>query len=358
MKINIYILVFGIIAAIVIVAAASTLFFNQAPQQVMTSNLPNYGPAPNVQGIAYWINSPPLNLTQLKGKVVLIDFWTYSCINCIRTTPYLNAWWSKYGNNGLVIIGVSTPEFQFEHNYTNVQSAVTRFGIRYPVAMDNNYSTWFAYNNQYWPADYIIDASGNVRYVHFGEGDYANTENVIQTLLQQAGYKVNTTDVNVTEAVNFSGIQSPELYFGYQTSKEHGTLIGDKQGYGTNKTINYTTQNVTVNNTAYLEGSWYNAPDGMISVNGSRLLLNYNAKNVNIVAGPSGINSTTITVKVDGQNLTTANAGSDIPLTNGVGTATINSARLYNIVAGQSYGHHMLEIDAAPGMKIYTFTFG
>ena len=358
MKINIYLLVFGAIAAIIAVAAAASLFFTQPAQTVMTANLPNYGPAPNFQGISYWINSPPLNMSQLKGKVVLVDFWTYSCINCIRTTPYLNSWWAKYHNDGLVIVGVHAPEFQFEHNYTNVLNAVHRFNISYPVAMDNNFQTWFAYNNQYWPADYIVDANGNVRYAHFGEGDYATTENVIRSLLEQAGYTVNATNVNITEAVNFSMIRTPELYFGFITSQEHQTPIGDPQGYAPNQTVDYPAQNITRSNTAYLEGSWYNAPDGMVSVNDSKLFLVYSAKNVNIVAGASGVNSTTISVRLDNRSINASYAGGDIVLSGGNGTATITGSRLYDIVNASGYGTHRLEIDAAPGMKIYTFTFG
>ncbi|MDE1833124.1 MAG: redoxin domain-containing protein [Candidatus Micrarchaeota archaeon] len=287
-----------------------------------------------------------------------MDFWTYSCINCIRTTPYLNSWWAKYHNDGLVIVGVHTPEFQFEHNLTNVEAAVRRFNITYPVALDNNYGTWGAYNNQYWPADYIIDANGNVRYAHFGEGDYATTENVIRSLLEQAGYTVNMTNVNITEAINFSMIRTPELYFGFLTSQEHQTPIGDPQGYSPNKTVDYPVQNVSRNNTAYLEGSWYSTPDGMVSVNNSKIILVYSAKNVNIVASAYGVNSTTISVGIDGHGINSSYAGSDVIVQNGNGTALIGPARLYDIVNASGYGTHKLEIDAAPGMKIYTFTFG
>ncbi|MDE1856427.1 MAG: redoxin family protein, partial [Candidatus Micrarchaeota archaeon] len=192
MKINIYLIGFGAIAAILLVSAISTLYFNKGigPQNVSISTLPNLGPAPNFQGISGWINSQPLNITQLRGKVVLVDFWTYSCINCIRSIPYLNAWENAYGGNGLVIVGVHTPEFTFEHNLTNVQDAVKKFSVTYPVALDNAYATWTAYQNQYWPADYIIDKNGNVRYVQLGEGNYNTTERVIRELLQNAGYVV------------------------------------------------------------------------------------------------------------------------------------------------------------------------
>jgi thiol-disulfide isomerase/thioredoxin len=355
LKIITYVLVFGIIAVIIVIAALSTFVFNKnlSSTKISIESLQNYGPAPNVQGISAWINSPPLNISQLKGKVVLIDFWTYSCINCIRTIPHLNAWYNAYGNNGLVIIGVSTPEFQFEHNYTNVYSAVERFGIKYPVALDNNYSTWDAYNNQYWPADYLIDKNGDIRYVSFGEGNYNQTEAVIRELLQNAGYVVQANFTNVPVNVTYSKIDSPELYLGYSTAR---SPIGNSQGFAGGQIVNYTVPNVTENNTAYFSGSWYNAPDSMIAINNnSKIFLIYNAKNVNIVA--SG-NYSNVTVKLDGKNLTSQYLGSDVKLYNGRAVATINSSRLYNLVAGPSYGTHEIEIDASKGFRIYTFTFG
>ena len=355
MKTNIYLLVFGIIAAIIIIAALSTLVFNKAPQTktVSLADLPYNAPAPPIQGISGWINSPPLNLSQLRGKVVIIDFWTYSCINCIRTIPYLNAWYSRYGNDGLVIIGVSSPEFPFEHNYTNVENAVQRFGIKYPVALDNNFSTWTAYDNHYWPADYIIDKNGNVRYVTFGEGDYNQTEQVIRELLQDAGYTLPANYTNPPEPVNFSQIETPEIYLGYSRAREP---IGNSQGFSPGLVVNYTPQQITQNNTVYFTGNWYNDPDGMIAAgNNSKLFLVYRAKNVNIVA--SG-NYSNITVRLDGSNLSQQYLGQDVHLVGGRAVATINSSRLYNVVAAPGYAWHEIEIDASPGFKIYTFTFG
>ncbi|MCJ7624604.1 MAG: cytochrome c biogenesis protein DipZ, partial [Anaerolineaceae bacterium] len=153
--------------------------------------LPNLGPAPEFTGINNWINSEPLTLAELKGKVVIVDFWTYSCINCVRTLPYITDWNIKYADDGLVIIGVHTPEFEFEKDTMNVQDAVTRFGIEYPVAQDNDFATWRAFNNRYWPAKYFIDAEGNVRYTHFGEGKYEESELVIKQLLSEIGVNSN-----------------------------------------------------------------------------------------------------------------------------------------------------------------------
>lgn len=352
-KINLYMVVFVIITIIVIAAALSTFVFNKnlSAKSVSLANLQNYGPAPNVHGISAWINSQPLSVPNLKGKVVLIDFWTYSCINCIRTIPYLNTWQSRYGSNGLVIIGVHTPEFQFEHNYTNVLNAVKRLGIKYAVALDNNYSTWDAYSNQYWPADYIIDKNGNVRYITYGEGGYNTTEQVIRELLQNASYVVTSNFTNLTSSVNFSQIGTPELYVGYAKAR---SPIGNSQGFAPGNVVNYAQQNITQNNTIYFSGQWYNAPDGMVAVNNSRLFLVYRARNVNIVAsGPSSI-----VVKLDGKSLQSSYLGSDVQLSNGQAVANINSSRLYDIIYAPSYGWHTVEIDAGPGFKLYTFTFG
>ncbi|MFI5412812.1 MAG: redoxin domain-containing protein [Candidatus Micrarchaeales archaeon] len=353
-KMNVYIAVFGVIAIIIIAAALSTLFFNQSTsiKNVSVANLKNYGPAPNVQGITAWINSQPLNISQLKGKVVIVDFWTYSCINCIRSIPHLNAWYNEYGNDGLVIIGVSTPEFQFEHNLTNVQNAVKQFGIKYPVALDNNYGTWDAYGNEYWPADYVIDKNGNVRYYSFGEGDYNQTEYVIRELLANANYTIPANTTNVPLGVNFSGISTPELYLGYARER---APIGNAEGFVPNQTVDYNTTAISTNNTAYFSGSWYNSPDSMIAVNNSKLFLIYKANKVNIVASGTG---NTITIKIDGNALSQSDLGSDTQLINGKAVAVVNASRLYNIVAAPTYGWHELEIDAQPGFKIYTFTFG
>ncbi len=356
MKISPYIIVFGAIAAIIVLAALSTYFFNQSQpsaNSISLANLTDYGPAPALNGSGGWINSQPLNLSQLRGKVVLIDFWTYSCINCIRSIPYLNAWYAKYKNDGLVIIGVSTPEFLFEHNYTNVANAVQRFGIQYPVMLDNNYSTWTAYDNHYWPADYLIDANGDVRYVQFGEGNYNVTEKAIQVLLENAGYSVPTNLINITSPVNFSLIGSPELYLGYGTARQP---IGNQQGFDPDNVVDYGTPNVTQMNTAYFGGSWYNAPDSMISVNGSKIFLIYDAKFVNVVA--SGNGTVNLTISLDGAPLPANSLGADAKIVNGNAVVQVNSPRLYNIIETPGYGTHELEIDAQPGFRIYTFTFG
>jgi thiol-disulfide isomerase/thioredoxin len=156
------------------------------------SDLPNLGPAPQFVGIDHWLNSTPLTLQDLRGKVVLVDFWTFDCINCIHTLPYVIAWYNKYKDEGFVVIGVHTPEFAFEHETSNVAQAIAQYQIKYPVAQDNEYATWQAYHNEYWPAEYFIDAQGNLRHTHFGEGSYDESEKIIQQLLAEAGNPVNS----------------------------------------------------------------------------------------------------------------------------------------------------------------------
>lgn len=357
--VNVYLLVFGILLAIIAIAAVSTAFFNKSAVQTPVSGMNftlNYT-APNFAGIAAWINSPTLNINSLRGNVVLVDFWTYSCINCIRTIPQLNAWQKEYGSNGLIIVGVSTPEFQFERNYTNVRNAVKKFNITYPVALDNNYSTWDAYHNEYWPADYLIDANGNIRYVSFGEGDYNQTEAAIRSLLALSGHSVPSTTTNVPVTVNFSGIGTPEIYLGYSSAIYRHEPLGGGEQFEPNQTVSYYPLNVSQDNVPYLYGGWYNAPDSMIAYNGSRIYLIYKAKNVNIVASGNG-NESVISVYLDGKNLNASSLGADDVLVNGTATATIGASRLYNIVSTPTYGVHVLQINASKGFRIFTFTFG
>jgi thiol-disulfide isomerase/thioredoxin len=363
MKVNIYLLVFGIITAIIIVAALSVLFFNKnlAATNVSLSNLKNYGPASPIQGIAAWINSAPINISALRGKVAIVDFWTYSCINCIRTIPFLNALERTYGDDGLVIIGVHTPEFQFEHNLTNVENAVKKFNISYAVALDNNYSTWDAYGNEYWPADYIIDKNGDIRYENFGESptDFNLTQQVVRELLMNASYTLPSEGVNVSDALNFSQQISPEMYLGYEELESGRTdYIGNSQEIVPNSTTNYTIKNLSQEYPIYLSGKWFNAPDSMIAEsNNSKIILFYRAKDVNFVASGNG-GTSNVTILLNGTVPSTGYLGSDVKLHNGAAGIEVNISRLYNAVSAPSYGWHVLEINATPGFRIYTFTFG
>jgi len=358
MRVNAYMAVFGIVGIVLVAAAVSSLISPPGQPSAISpaSSLPDLGKAPNFVGITAWINSAPVNLSQLKGKIVLVDFWTYSCINCIRTIPYLNAWYAKYGEKGLVVVGVHTPEFQFERNYTNVLVATKSLGIRYPVALDNNYSTWNVYGNEYWPSEYIIDQNGEIRHTQIGEGDYNTTETVIRELLQSAGYSVASGNISNSvngTAVNFSKIGTPEIYVGYNTIR---APIGNPQGFSPEHVFDYTFTGSLQNNTVYFSGEWYSANDSMIAGgNDSKVFLIYDARSVNIVAQG---NSSAIRVELDGSALPIAYLGSDVALKGGGASASISMARLYNLVSAPSYGWHEIEIMAAPGFRLYTFTFG
>jgi thiol-disulfide isomerase/thioredoxin len=316
--------------------------------------------APELTNVNGYINSEPITLADLRGKVVLVDFWTYSCINCIRTIPYLNAWHEKYADNGLVIVGVHTPEFEFEKDYNNVKAAVEKFDIKYPVAQDNEKGTWDAYENRYWPRKYLIDNEGYVRYDHIGEGAYAETEKVIQSLLAERTEYIGanvTIDKSISnpessQSVNFDSINTPELYFGYEYSR---APLGNSEGYKPDQVVNYTVPDDTkiAPNRIYLAGEWKNNADHMeLQSEVGRIVLSYSAKAVNIVAGGKG----ELHILEDNSPLDDSSSGTDISED---GTVKIDGQRLYNVVEHEEYDNHQIAIDVAGrGFQIYTFTFG
>ena len=318
--------------------------------------------APEFTGITSYINTNATKLSDLKGKVVLVDFWTYSCINCIRTLPYLVDWNHRYSDKGLVIVGVHSPEFEFEKNIDNVKQAVTRFGIKYPVLLDNDHGTWNAFQNSYWPRKYLVDSDGYIRYDHIGEGGYVETENAIKNLLTERSNQlgkeisnINQTKLTVpgAQSVDFNQIKTPELYFGYQYARAQ---LGNIEGFNPDRTVNYTipTSNLK-SNVIYLQGLWKNNPDSMELVGpDGKIILSYSSKSVNIVAGGKG----EITVKEDGKNTQQDNPfkGNDLDTE---GKLNIDGQRLYNIAEHADYGSHHIEIKAkGSGFKLYTFTFG
>jgi thiol-disulfide isomerase/thioredoxin len=318
--------------------------------------------APEFEGISSYINSNGTKLSDLKGKVVLIDFWTYSCINCIRTLPYLVDWNQKYSDKGLVIVGIHSPEFEFEKGIDNVKQAVTRFGIKYPVLLDNDHGTWNAFQNSYWPRKYLVDSEGFIRYDHIGEGGYVETENAIRNLLAERGGKqsisptsVNQTNLSVPESqsVDFNQIKTPELYFGYQYARSQ---LGNNEGFDPEQIVNYTLASSKLKpNVIYLQGEWKNNADSMELVGkDGKIILDYSAKSINIVAGGEG----EITVMEFGKDNQTSNpySGNDL---DSEGKLTIDGQRLYNIGSHQDYGSHQIAIDVSgTGFRIYTFTFG
>ena len=303
-----------------------------------------------------FINVDNITIGSLVGKeVILVDFWTYSCINCERTIPYLNMWYAKYHTQGLEIIGVHTPEFQFEHDVNNVGAAVRKFGIQYPVVLDNNYATWGSYGNQYWPEDYLIDIDGFIVDRHIGEGDYDATEKEIQKLLRERAdvLGLNITIANTTGLpadvipVNFSSVGSPETYFG---SGRNQYLGNGRPGVPGPQTLVLPGQ--VQPDTLYLGGQWNFTDQYAENTGNASIVFRYDAKNVYFVA--SARNSTAVRVYLDGKPIT-GGAGSDV--TNS--TVAIQAEQLYTLVQGSGYGGHTLELDIpGPGLRAYTFTFG
>jgi thiol-disulfide isomerase/thioredoxin len=303
-----------------------------------------------------FINTDNITIGSLVGKkVILVDFWTYSCINCERTIPYLNMWYAKYHDQGLEIIGIHSPEFQFEHNPDNVRKAVEKFGIQYPVVLDNDFATWGSYKNQYWPEDYLIDIDGFIVDRHIGEGDYDATEKKIQELLRERAdalrVPVTISDMTVTPSdavgVDFSRVNSPETYFG---SAKNGNL-GNGQKFKSG-IQNLTRPGLILPNTLYLVGTWNFTDQYVMNTGNGSFIFQYDAKNVYLVA--SADNETPVAVILDGKPISES-AGVDVNRS----VVTVKAEQLYTIVEGKDYGVHTLELDsAAPGLRVYTFTFG
>jgi thiol-disulfide isomerase/thioredoxin len=291
----------------------------------------------------------------MKDKVILYDFWTYSCINCIRTLPYITAWNTKYADQGLLIIGIHSPEFEFEKDFNNVQTAVKQYNISYPVVQDNEMKTWKAFENRYWPRKYITDPEGYIRYDHIGEGGYAETEKIIQELLQERNQLLGLNTASAETLVDleehqFTASQTPELYFGYNFAFGRNQL-GNSGGFYPDQIVTYYLPEKLARDYFYLEGQWQNFGDRMklVSENG-KITLPYFAKSVNIVAA----NESVLQILLDGKSITFENAGTDVQ----DGIVNISGDRLYNLISSRNAGTHTLTIIAKPGFEIYTFTFG
>ncbi|MEK9151560.1 MAG: cytochrome c biogenesis protein DipZ [Patescibacteria group bacterium] len=323
--------------------------------QAAKSGLANYGPAPEFTGIVNWLNTDtPLTLESLRGKVVLVDFWTYSCINCIRTLPYLTSWYEKYKDQGFVIVGVHTPEFEFEKKTSNVVEAMKRYKINYPVAQDNDYATWQAYSNRYWPAHYLIDAEGNVRQYHFGEGKYEETEKAIQELLKEAGQKV-TADISNVETEESSGRQTPETYLGSARMERFVSpeaVTDGEQPFMAPENI----RDIPKNSFAYA-GIWKVEAERAIALADAKLVMRFEGKKVFLVMAPavSG-QSSTVSVFLDGERVAAALAGNDVT----DGAVTVDADRLYELIDMRGVtGEHTLELRfEGSGTAAYAFTFG
>jgi cytochrome c biogenesis protein CcdA/thiol-disulfide isomerase/thioredoxin len=314
------------------------------------SGLPVLGKAPEFVGNQRWFNTPgdrPLTLHGLRGRVVLVDFWTYSCINCIRTLPYLKAWDAKYRKDGLTIVGVHTPEFPFEREASNVETAIGENGIRYPVAQDNEQATWNAYANQYWPAEYFIDSQGRVRYVHFGEGEYGEKEKVIRELLAEAGKKVPGQETRVHAVAPSATVTTPETYLGAARAERFTNAMLSPGLH------DFRAPNALPPNEFAYRGSWRIALDSATAAGDSSLGLNFGARRVYLVLGSPG-HSRRMKVRLDGKPISTADAGSDVQ----DGAVTVTGHRLYNLVDLPRVGHHVLTLEPQAGVEGYAFTFG
>jgi thiol-disulfide isomerase/thioredoxin len=319
---------------------------------------------PEITGIHGWINTDDsLRISQFIGKVVVVDFWTYSCINCIRTLPYLNAWHEKYRDGGLVIIGVHSPEFNFEKDLNRVKQAVEDFKIQYPVALDSEKKTWNAFRNRFWPHKYIIDAGGNLRYEMIGEGNYEETEAKIRELLAEAGYEIDgprVVDLE-TENVEFKQIRTPEIYFGHY----YGQFLGNPLGLVTGRNSTYEEPPKIEENLFYLHGRWevdeekarYEG-DGTDS---GRISIRYHAKALNWVAGSQPEKEIKVLVLLDGKPLAQAQSGRDIRIDpEGRSYLVVRENRLYYLVNDpRGYQPHHLTLQVMEGgLEAYTFTFG
>jgi cytochrome c biogenesis protein CcdA/thiol-disulfide isomerase/thioredoxin len=313
--------------------------------------LKNLGPAPEFRENQRWFNTPgdqPLKLSSLRGRVVLVDFWTYTCINCIRTLPYLKAWDATYRGKGLTIVGVHTPEFAFEHDASNVQSAIARFGLRYPVAQDNNMGTWNAYGNEYWPADYLIDAKGDVRYAAAGEGDYSQTETAIRALLAEAGTRVGGMS-HPTDVVTPSEVATPETYLG--TNRAQGWRSGPQSGvhdYGPSAP-----RDLGLNEFAF-SGTWNIAAQPATAVASAGVDAEFEAKDAYLVLSSAGESPRKVQVLLDGKPISARDAGSDVHDS----AVTVTGQRLYSLVSLSGDQQHRLSLRFAPGVSGYAFTFG
>ena len=314
----------------------------------MGEKLPVLGRAPEFTGNDRWFNSKPLTLAGLRGRVVLIDFWTYTCINCIRTLPYLRAWDATYRDRGLTIVGVHTPEFSFERDGGNVRDAIAQNKLRYPVAQDNEYKTWDAWGNQYWPAKYLIDAKGRVRYVHFGEGDDDKTEAAIRDLLEEAGADRLGGDAKVGATEKVGTEATPETYLG--SARARGWVPGKpRDGVHT-----YTPPRRLVESRFALGGTWRVDAESAEAVRDATLDATVVGKGVYLVLSSRDGKARPLGVELDGRPIRAADAGSDVH----GGRVTVRGQRLYRLVQLDKTERHHLKLRFAPGISGYAFTFG
>jgi thiol-disulfide isomerase/thioredoxin len=330
------------------------------PMSFAASQLPVEGRLPSLVGAIEWLNTAPLTMSQLRGKVVLVEFWTYTCINWRRTLPYVRAWADKYKDQGLVVIGVHTPEFAFEKDAGNVRHAVKEIGIAFPVAIDSDYAIWRAFSNQDWPALYFVDADGRIRHHHFGEGDYQRSEAVIQQLLATAGHgaashePVSVDPVGVEAAADWTNLKSPETYLGYERSDTFastgGAVLNKRNSYRPPPGLNL--------NEWALAGDWTIGADAaVLNAAKGRLVYRFHARDVNLIMSPPATGgSVRFRVLIDGRVPGVAH-GSDV---DEQGNGLVAEPRMYQLIrqpgaiADRQFEIQFLE----PGAAAFDFTFG
>jgi cytochrome c biogenesis protein CcdA/thiol-disulfide isomerase/thioredoxin len=301
-------------------------------KQTAAPDLPDYGVAPALAKTGHWFNSAPLTLKKLRGKVVLVDFWTYSCINCLRTIPHLESWYRTYKTDGLVVLGVHTPEFAFEHVTSNVGAAVKRLGITYPVVQDNDYGTWDAYANEYWPAEYLIDRDGHIRHTHFGESSYGETQSLIRELLGDKGGPMAKSLPDLTP----TGLTTPESYLGFERL-DQTRFVGST--VHPNEEASYAFPPSLGQNDIAYAGEWTVEKQRIVAGLGAKLRLHFVAQHVYLVLGGHG----KVNVLVDGKP---------------TATVPVNAYRLYTLHNAPATQDATLELRFTPGVQAYAFTFG
>ncbi|MEN5393345.1 MAG: cytochrome c biogenesis protein DipZ [Stenotrophomonas sp.] len=323
--------------------------------------LPVEGTLPSLAGATGWLNSPPLDAQALRGKVVLVDFWTYSCINCLRAMPYVREWAERYRDHGLVVIGVHAPEFAFERNLANVQRAVKDLKVTYPVAIDNDFAIWRGFNNKYWPAHYFIDAQGRIRAHHFGEGNYAQSEQIIRQLLREAGNTLPGDDApvamtldGVARQADMDNLKSPETYLGHARAENFASPGGQRQDQPADYTVPATLQH----NQWALAGRWtVGNEDARLETRGGRVAFRFHARDLHLVLAPGEDGKPVrFRVRIDGQAPGAA-AGGDISAD---GDGRVDENRLYQLIRQSgAVQERTFEIEFLdPGVRAYAFTFG
>ena len=344
-----YRLALATVAVLIVAAVLFTVVRNPPPAATASSTGGQVLPvgerhsAPDFTGINGWLNTTPLTLADLRGKVVLVDFWTFSCVNCVRTIPHLQALYNGYRSDGFVIVGVHSPEFDFEKVQANIAAAVTRLGVTWPVAIDSEMATWNAYQNQFWPAEYLIDQQGRVAYTSFGEGDYAQTADAVAQLL-------NVHVAALPSSTPVPNNTTPELYAG----SERGQLA-DNEPYGTlGAPLAYPDHGPPqAQNAIQVTGTWTDQGQYLQADTGGHVRLNFLADSVYIVAGTPGA-ALPVSVKLDGKTVAAADSGAALTASR----FTVTRQDLFQLLAGVSPGYHLIDLTVPAGFRIYTFTFG